>query len=54
MYGLLQRPAGQAVFEQIGVAVQGRLGEIGLQAILTRPGPRYFNSKFMAVTRHLC
>ncbi|KAF8342543.1 hypothetical protein F5887DRAFT_350425 [Amanita rubescens] len=39
VHDLLQRPAGQAIFEQIGVAIQGRLEEIGLQSISKRPGP---------------
>ncbi|KAF9514634.1 hypothetical protein BS47DRAFT_867759 [Hydnum rufescens UP504] len=30
-----ERPAGQAVFEQIAVAVQGRLEQVGLQATST-------------------
>ncbi|KAF9507392.1 hypothetical protein BS47DRAFT_312788 [Hydnum rufescens UP504] len=37
---LFELPAGQAVFEQIGVAVQGRLEEIGLRATSTALGSR--------------
>jgi hypothetical protein len=44
MHDLLQHSAGQAVFEQIGVAVQGRLEEIGLHGTLTPPGRRYFQT----------
>jgi len=35
LHDFFERPAGHAVFEQIGVAVQGRLEEIGLRATST-------------------
>lgn len=39
VHDLLHRPAGWAVFEQIAVAIQGSLEDIGLRSILNRPGP---------------
>jgi hypothetical protein len=35
-----EHPAGQAVFEQIGMSVQGRLEEMGLRATSTPLGAR--------------
>jgi hypothetical protein len=40
MRNLLEHPAGQAVFEQIGMVVQGRLEEMGLRATSTPLGSR--------------
>jgi hypothetical protein len=38
---LLQGPAGQAMFQQIGVAVQGRLEEMGLRGASTPLASRF-------------
>jgi hypothetical protein len=40
MRNFFEHPAGQAVFEQIGVAVQGRLEEMGLRGTSTPLGSR--------------
>jgi hypothetical protein len=40
LHDFFERPAGHAMFEQIGMAVQGRLEEIGLRGMSTPLGSR--------------
>jgi hypothetical protein len=53
MHDLLQLPAGQAVFEQIGVVVQGRLEEFGIRGIPTPSGRRYFQTSIQGTHKTL-
>jgi hypothetical protein len=53
MHDLLQLPAGQAVFEQIGVAVQGRLEEFGLRGIPIPPGRRFLQTSIQGTHKPL-
>ncbi|KAF9508975.1 hypothetical protein BS47DRAFT_188029 [Hydnum rufescens UP504] len=41
LHDFFERPAGHAVFEQIGAAMQGRLEEMGLRPTLTPVGSRH-------------